>query len=236
MAITYISTTENYYSSPTPVTNRTFAVNVGSGSNRGLIAIVTVRGFSGTYANPTATYNGNALTSIINKAHSSLQHRQHILYIAPGDTGSNDLSVSWAMTPNGVAQLEIHAVVLNGMAQSSAADQTTSGEGVTVPSLSLTPTVDNEIVMGMYIDEYGEILANDQGTIASTSDNGAWTVGTSYVIQTTAGAQTLSWSGLDDDWTMVAASFKEEAAAGRTTYNTDSNPLGLHTAISWRLS
>lgn len=57
------------------------------------------------------------------------------------------------------------------------------------------------------VHENKNASTNDQGTVLFITDEGQWNNGETYVIQTSPGAQTLSWTSGSDFWSMHIVAF-----------------------------
>lgn len=75
-------------------------------------------------------------------------------------------------------------------------------------SVAITPPGDNHLVYGAIISEEGDVAVVASGENAiSTDDEGSWSNAASYIVQTTAAAQTVNWTGPSSESAVVAASF-----------------------------
>lgn len=237
MAITYVSNQENSAgggaSSPW-----TISINIGTRTN-GLL-VVCLGGYltGGGFDAISMTYAGVALAKDIEVNETQYVSVWHLA--APAN-GTNNLVITFTPTSGGVW---FDAYVLTSwydgahQTQATVKDQTNSGTGSTDPTLSVTPTENNELLVGIYFSGQGTVLTTgaDETILANESFGGQCTGG-SYAIQTTAGAQAVNYSGNDAAWAEAVATYKQAAAAGgRTTKNTDSHPLGIHAGISRRVN
>lgn len=198
-------------------TNPSMSVDVGSGSGRLLVVVEMTRGVDTTVS--SITYNSDALTEAVSAIHSTAAPdalRIRLYYLINPDSGSNTLAITHSATSGRI--FSVHAVAFTGVADSSALDDTDSAEGNSnSPSVTSTPTVDGEVIVGGVIHEAANALSTGSGeTTLFNIDQGAWVTSSSYVIQTDKGAQAIDWSGGSDYWVAVAASFKA-ASAGPVT-------------------
>lgn len=213
-AITYVSNAESAYFDVTAINNISFSVNIGTRTNGLLVVGVGVRGQSAD--NPdvsTVTYGGTSLSKAVDYLYDNgvgLDMLSEIWYLTNPANGTNDLVVTFAAT--NVTQTYVLASWYDGANQTQAAvkDQSNTGFGSEqYPSVSVTPTEDNELVVSFIISDYltlptaGETIINDH-------DFGQVTSGGSYVIQTTAAEAAMDWSYAAADWFCeVVASFKQ---------------------------
>jgi len=103
----------------------------------------------------------------------------------------------------------------DGAKQSSPYDDSSNGSGSGDPSVTHTPNFNNCLVLGMYKSEANTVLTPGAGeTLLHNEDFGTRTGGTSYVIQTTAEAQVVDYSGQDGDWYEFVVSYQEAAVGG----------------------
>lgn len=188
-------------------------VDCGTGSDRLLVALIALRG-NATQSVSGITYNGDAMTKATSQSHTSSNIDTEIWYLVNPDTGSNTMQVTFSGL-----QCEAMGLAFTGVKQTSPLDQTAGAEGTSsTPSVSITPTENNELVVGVLIHESSTASSVGSGeTSIYDTDQGAWNTSASFVVQTTAGAQTVDWSnGTSDVWTVSAASFKE-ATSGSIT-------------------
>jgi hypothetical protein len=215
MAITYVSSAEqNTTSDTTPITMTT---DIGTRTDGLLIACVaTIDTITHTHASPT--WNGVAMgtaASYVDQTSGSYM-RVSMYYLANPANGSNTFSLTYDDGFGGSSQAAASYVVLAWFdgahqTQASVLDDFESGDGSTDPTLTLTPTTNNQLLVSMYASEDDAILTPGQ-TVLQTQDNGTRTHGASYLIQTTAAPQAMTWTGTDANWIMVAASFKAAAS------------------------
>lgn len=221
MAITAVSSTELNQVGDGLTATYTFTFDIGTRTNGGLIVnIGVIAPVVKTVS--SVTWNGVALSKAVSLQRNiaaGIEHDAEQWYLANPANGSNTLSVTFSLVLQTTDAFSFEPSWWDGMHQTQATvlDQTTSGSGSTDPSVSLTPGGNNEVIIDMYLSESNNILTAGGSpaaqTVLQTHDFGPRTVGSSYVIQTTAGAQTMNWTGVDDQWTGVAASYKEAASA-----------------------
>ncbi len=187
--------------------------NAGNGSNRLLVVVALQR--ASILRTISMTYAGVALTQVASVAQeTSLTNKLEasIWYLAAPATGTNTLSVS----ASGLTNLEVHACVFEGVDQSAPLDKHNSATsaGSTTPGASVAqPTTDGQVVIAGMLHEGASASAVNTGTSLQDVDQGAWNTSSAYVIQTTAGAQTIDWTnGESLNWAAAIASFK--AAGG----------------------
>lgn len=217
MAITLNATSKTRALILSGTSTNTMSINAGTGSNRLLVVIFCQRGNPlRTYS--TVTYNSVAMTKVTTvgtETAETIDLEVTIWYLIAPTTGTNNLS----LTMSGTTTVEAMAFVIEGVDQTSPLDQEVNGSGTndTAMSISITPTVDNEFIVGGIVHEAATALTVGSGeTSLYDTDQGAWVTSGSYVIQTTKGTQAVNWTaGAGDNWAGLTASFKE-AASGTT--------------------
>lgn len=216
MAITPVSSGEN--ATVTGTNPYTWTVDIGTRTNGLLvIGVIVIAGVSRTIS--SATWNGVAMSIAAQRTDelaASVFHLNGLLYLANPANGSNTFSVTLSGT---TASLWFCASWYDGVLQASPLDQTSSTTGATDPSASVTPTENDEVIVANYTSEAANVLTPGGSPATITEwqnhDFGPRVCGDGYVLQTTAGAQTMAWAGTDDNWNMVIGTFK--AAATVTT-------------------
>ena len=213
MAITYVGALEDATAGASP---KTVAVNIGTRTN-GLL-VVALCFYDNSLSTPAVTYAGTSMTLASEYPTTNGVYHVALYYLANPANGNNNLVITWTGTS---LAMYVLASWYDGAAQTSPLDQVVTGTGSTDPSLNITPTADNELIVSHYYSG-----ANDELTVGSGEtkidgyDFGADVTGGSYAIQTTAGTQTVDWAGVDDTWYMVVASFKQAAAGGAISGST----------------
>lgn len=215
MAITLVSSQENALTAPT--SPATVSINVGTRTN-GLLKVDCVGTASNVISAMTATYAGasmNASSRAENVFSSPARLFAVTFYLAPPTDGTNDFVLTFTIDSGGsISELYVLSSWWDGVYQGTALDQQASGSGSTDPSASVTPTENNELVAGTHYSRANSVLTvGADETLLQNHDFGANVAGGSYVIQTTAGAQTVDFTGADDQWVMIVTSFKQYAAA-----------------------
>lgn len=219
MAITFVSSGEQ--TTTNDATPLTYTVDIGTRTNGLLVVFVgTVDTITHTQSNPT--WNGVAMGTAANQISETVTsttfQRLAIYYLANPANGSNTFSVDY--DDSGTDQPAIAYIVaawFDGAHQTQASilDQFDDDTGSTDPSIPITPGTNNQLVVAMYASEADAVLTAAHTNIQN-QDHGTRTMGTQYVIQTTATTSTMSWAGVDSNWVAVAASFKESASASQT--------------------
>src|SRR3990167_4333403 len=207
MAITFVGKTnggENVAS---------FSHTAGSGSNRLLVVLIALRS---SVDNVTGvTYGGVAMTRANNAAGNGME--ADIWYLVNPASGANTVAISGLASPDD----DYHAVAVDfaGVLQTSPVDDFDDGTGTgSNPSITSIPTVDGELLVGVLSSEDGSAPATGAGeTNLFNNDDGTWSNGFSYAIQTTAGSQAINWTAAADSWAGATATFK----AAPTTANSE---------------
>lgn len=190
------------------------AIDAGNGANRLLVVITFQRG-GAVRTFSSVTYGGVALTQVASVAlEQSLATKLQasIWFLIAPATGSNDL----AITMSGNTAIAVHACVFEGVAQATPKDKeaAATSAGSTTPGASVTaPTTDGQVVIAGQVHEGINASAVNTGTALQDVDQGAWNHSSAYVIQTTAGAQTIDWTNAESlNWAAAIASFKAAAS------------------------
>lgn len=190
------------------VTTFNMTLDVGTGADRLLTVELLQRG-AALVAVSSMTYNGVALTRAAYGQNDvpATKLRADIWYLANPSSGSNTLTVNYAST---VSQYECQASWYVGADDVTVVDDTdgTSGQSTT-PAVSLTPTENDQLLVGCAIHEDANAMTTGSGeTTIYNFDNGAWVTSSSYDIQTTAETQSVDWTaGTSDYWAAAGASF-----------------------------
>lgn len=219
MAITLVSSQESALVAP--ASPQTISINIGTRTN-GLLVVQVCGTSSNVISSLTATYAAAAMTASTMTENNWTAASRVIVktfYLAPPTDDTNDLVLTWTIDSGGsFADLYVVASWWDGAFQGTALDQTAGNTGSTDPTVDITPSVNNEVVIGQYYSRANVPLTKEAGeTEFQNHDFGANVAGAAYVIQTTAGLQTVDWSGTDDVFSIQAVSFKE--AAGGTQYD-----------------
>ena len=165
------------------------------------------------------TWNGVSLgtpaVAVVREFTTSFYHQLYIYYKANPANGANTLTLSFDTIGIGITeQYSLLPSWWEGARQSSVKDQHNSAFGTTDPSVNITPTQDDELIVDYYISEANSVLTKGaEQTLLQEHDFGPRVVGSSYVIQSSLALQTMSWTGLDDIWDQVVASFKVASAS-----------------------
>ena len=165
-AISYISSTDL---TSTPGTSQTTSVNVGSGSNRGLV--VTGVSSTGTDDLTGITYAGVAMTRIGAVAPTSGARWLYLYWLSNPTSGTNNLVVSHSASQPWFAG---QASVYNGVNQSDTVDASNSlraGGGATSYTMTLTTVADQAWIMG-YISPDGYNPAATSPALERGTDQG----------------------------------------------------------------
>jgi hypothetical protein len=216
MAITAGGSTEKSYSS-TAVPSDTFNFALGAVTNGLLVVTVRTRTL-GTPSVTGMTWNGAALSEAgtAGGVTTAVVRIQQFYLINP-DVGTFDLISTFSID---TGTYYITPSWWNGAAQASVLGAAVTGSGSTDPSIGVTPTEDNALIVGGYISEANTVLTPDSPqTLLQEHDFGNTTAGEGYVIQTTAGLQTMSWAGVDDTWCGIYGWYKAAAGGGVTPHH-----------------
>ena len=208
----------------TSSTDNSFSVDSGASPTQ---LTVKVMNRGSTTAVSGITYNGVSLTYITSVSNGSI--RAEIWHLESPASGSNTLTVTMAAT--GAYYTTVHAAAWSGTETTSSLDQKNEATGnSTTPSVSVTPTTNNQLVVGAVIHEDNVALTTGSGETAILNiDDGNWVTSSSYAVQTTATTQDVNWSaGAAQIWAAVAATFKEAAGASPVTVAVNPATLNLN--------
>jgi hypothetical protein len=221
MAITLGSSTEQN-GTGNNTTTQSFTFDIGTLTN-GLLVVSfgLVTPLDRTIS--SITWNGVAMDFVTTSREvvAGIFHTPTIAWLANPANGSNTLEYNTTAAVGSTSTVSIMPAWFNGahQTQASVKDQDTSGSGSTDPSIGpITPTENAEMVFANYISEANNVLTIGAWADAELQnyDSGPRVFGCGYKIQTTAAAITATWTGVDDEWTGLIASFKQAAAPPAT--------------------
>jgi len=213
MAITYVSSFESNVGNTIEGDYVDVTVNIGTRTNGLLLVMVANYDSNVSYAS-AATYNSVSMTRDTYRSYAAQYLSTTIFSLANPSNGSNTLRVTFSGALYSAHSTSIYAAWFDGALQTSPTDQVNNGEGTTDPSLVITPTQNGDVIVSVYYSQANGVLTVGSGeTLIQDHSFGPRTTGCSYVIQTTAAAQTMDWAGTDDYWCMCVAAYKEVAGA-----------------------
>lgn len=223
MSYTYVNKQQTAGSDSSPIV---ISINIGTRTN-GMLVI----GFSGAASNTvdasSATYNGVTMGEFPStpQMHANGWFSQ-VFYLENPTNGTNDLSISYSVASGGfIFGYTVTASWYDGGKQSSPIDQTNSNQGSTDPSLSVTPTEDNELIVDSMCSQPSKTVGSGETQLYLYNFGGYYS-GDSYAIQTSATSQTVDWTGTDGQWTMSVVTLKQEPTSSTLEINkTDSLTL-----------
>lgn len=220
MAITYVGSAEDTYYSATQIGSRTIGVDIGTRTN-GLL-VVGVSSFRSDANTPdvsSITWDGTSLAKADDVLYSSGNSRYlaELWYLAAPANGSKNLVITFAATNVQVLHVTISWYDGAHQTQNEVKNTNANGSGTTDPSVDITPTVDGCVIVSQYMSEANDVLSVGSGeTLLQDHDFGPQVAGSSYVIQTTAGTQTVDFTGTDSNWAMAVGAFKPAGGASLT--------------------
>lgn len=191
-------------------TSGNLTVDCGTGNGRLVIATALIRDAAGI-TGLSVTYGGQSMTQVTPIGGPANNIQAQIWYLEDAPSGSNQIAYSWSSDGS---QFEAKGFAFSGVETTSAQDQDNAGTGTSdAPSLSVTPTEDNELIVGVIIHEDSVALTVGSGeTSLDDNDNGAWVTSASYAIQGSATSQSVDWSANSSEaYAMAVATFKEGA-------------------------
>lgn len=208
----------------TSLTTPSFTIT--SSANRAAVLCLGHRGLLSTGFSGSC---GGISASLITGTDSSGGSTRSQLFgvIAPA-SGSQTASMSWTTAVSAT----LGAITASGVDQTTAFNNGATGSGTTSASVAVTSTSGDLTTTG-YLNNKTTQLTSDKtrkytGAGSDTSSGGDIGAGT--------GTATHAWSGGAGGSSMHAsgANFVAAAAAGRTTKNTRSAPLGMEIGMDWR--
>lgn len=187
------------------------AHTTGTGDDRLMVVVFSIRDTGSGMTN--IQYNSVSLTKVPSHADNSDGERVEIWYLKAPSTGNNNLTGGWT---SGSPDTRITISTWEGVDQTNPYDTVgtntgNSGNG----TVNVTPTYDDSLVVGGYCTEDGSQPSTGSGeTALYNTDEGTWATASSYVIQSgSASQQTVNWTGNDDYWAAVAATFKQSVTS-----------------------
>jgi hypothetical protein len=95
----------------------------------------------------------------------------------------------------------------------SALDVETGGGGTSAnPSLTLTPTVNGDVLVAVCGDGLSTAPTDRTATTLYETDDGSYSDNHQYVLVADTSATAVGWTVASDDWTMTLAAFKETSS------------------------
>jgi len=198
--------------------------NYTCGANAKLLVLGIVTGGSTQRSGGAPTYNGVALTQADETRQYSVNPECscELWYLTEPDVGSaEEISIP---NPSSLT-LHVQASSYNVTAgYTSGLDVVGGSSGTSAsPSISVTPTLDGAVIVGVLGSGEDFIPTANSGTELNTTDDGLYADANQYTLQATAGAIATSWTtqtygagvyggGIyngDDDWCMCVAAFKQ---------------------------
>jgi len=193
-------------------TGGTLSYTVPAGNNRGLVVELIIR--NGPVTVNSVKYGGVDLIKAVTFESPTDTLQTEIWYLPDPAVGTANVVVSLGSSEN-------HRII----AESFTADGpftlgvTNTGSGATDPSVAVTTLVPDSIVVDSMISEAvgPEVVGAGQTAIFTTSEV-SWSDGASTEPASTPSTVTMSWTGTDDQWVSVVASFHGAAGGGFPAY------------------
>ena len=212
MAHTFGNASASATSTANPITTASFTPTAGSTC---LVLFMCVAGGTNR-AGGAPTYGGVAMTqaNTVQKAATSPECSLEVWYSVSANGAT--LPAATASIPN-TGALSIAYTFATGKAGAgltSALDQVGGSNNTSVnPSVALSAntTVNGDIIFAAIANGAQTWSSTARtGTLIHDTDLGSFGYGGQYLLQATAGAQTLSWTfATSEDWGAVAVAFKE---------------------------
>jgi fibronectin-binding autotransporter adhesin len=198
----------------------TYALTVGTGSERALVVFVTVTGSSGTVqpAVSTVTYAGVNLTRIV---HAGTNYYTDLWSLPAGTqptSGSNNVIVTLASNlAGGADSLVSGAISATGIDQSTTFTSTNSatGSGATA-SVTLSSSGGSDLVVHAACS--GTSMTSTPQTQQYINNfSAAGACGTQGGATAAGGTTSLSWSVTSDSWIIVGGSLRASTGGASET-------------------
>jgi len=183
----------------------------GSGATLLVLSLV-VKG-NVARAGGAPSYNGVAMTQV-QTTKIATETNCEMWYLVNPSIGTYNVSI-----PNTNAW-NLYAITSSYKAQAgytSALDVSNSATGTTAnPSLSVTTTVNGDVVVDTLGDGYNTPPTANNRTKLYSIDDGLYSDSAQYALQASLGLITFTWTVAADDWCMIVGAFKEVAGAVET--------------------
>lgn len=190
---------------------------VAAGSDKILVISSSASQNSGTFGVPTATFDGNAMTLILNPQRTQFGEPAMFYYLLGDTTPTGDIVVTWSRNCN--LGWGIHALTLIDAKQQgpevSASSKTTTGNPIDTDITTLTA---NAYIIDMVRSDksFTNISINghvDQTEIDDVANDANNRHATSFLAATTAALYELAWTqAANDDKQHIVTAW--EAAGG----------------------
>lgn len=223
MAITFVSSQEEIYTSATPIGSLTFSVATGTRTHGVLVVkanIITSTGGGDLITD--ITWNGVSMTFVLETSDTPPCTEIWRTFEFGGGTHDIVLTFTAAGGPpltTGMQQIQVIAEWYDSDAALEAGNTNTVANGTTDPaSITVDTTATGELVTGSYVTADNNVATATAGTLTQDWDQGGNCTGGSYLIAGAAGTQTLTWdrnaTGLASPFNQAVACFREIAAGG----------------------
>ncbi len=173
-----------------------------------VVSVVTAGSTNRAGGNPTFNGIGMLQADQLRKYTTAPETSCELFYMLNPPTGAaHSISV-----PN-TGTRTLYVVALSYIAQNgytSVLDEQNGGTGATLnPSVSVTTTVNGDVIVGVMGHGLTSIPTGRSGIILYETDNGQHTDNAQYQLQSTYGTWATSWTVAADDWCICVAAFKE---------------------------
>jgi hypothetical protein len=210
-----------------------------TGTNRVLVAKVALKSSSATVTAVTwQPGNGEQSLTFLN-ADRNGDARSELWYLPNPTASANgqvkfDLSASVRVAVAASTYTGVHQTTPFRTAAAASNNGTDAGPTVDVVALNTEMVVDSLCQVSAGPDTAAGDHTERHDTAAT--GGGTDTRGASQEKASTGDTETMGWTMSDsDNWSICAGPLQEPSVGGRTTYNTDSHPLGQHLGHSFRM-
>lgn len=178
------------------------------GANAKLLILYIGIGSTTARGGGAPTYNGQTMELVFRRA-GAAEVTNEMWYLLAPDTGA---AYNFSVPNSGSLTVDLMGFSFNSPQIYPGIDMSTnSGTTTANPSLTLTPMVDNCVLINTFSSGNGTVPTGNNRTLLFSTDNGSYTMNAQYAIQTTKSAMAFSWTENSDDVANILAAFREGA-------------------------
>jgi hypothetical protein len=204
----------------------------GSGATLLVLSLVVKADAPRTGGAPS--YNGVAMTQVM-WTMIATETNCEMWYLVNPSIGTYNVSI-----PNS-GGLTLYAITSSYKAQAgyTSAFDVANGDAPELPSanpsISVTTTVNGDVVVDTLGDGYNNKPTANNQTLLYSTDDGLYSDNAQYALQANAGLITFTWTVASDDWCMIVGAFKEVALAGfrKLQYSTEPPTTGAFNKLKY---
>jgi len=175
--------------------------------NGGNLLVLGISVYFDPHAGGAPTYNGVEMTaSPEGTVEAGFGSVVEMWYLVNPASGENTISISNTNNSDVVPIASAWSGVDTGDPLDTS--NSDSNTGSANPSVQVTTTAANGLVIDMLMDGYGTVPTGNSHTLISSQENGGWTSNAQYTTsQSPAGNITLDWTVPSDNWAMIVCAF-----------------------------